>query len=318
MDELQSEPQTEPHDDTAAPEVTRLHRSTTRKVFGGVAGGIGERFDVDANIVRVVFVVLAFAYGLGAAIYLAMWVLIPRSSVEAADVAAEEELDPARVRWLRYALPLGVVVLVILIIAAFHGALGFGGLSVIWLLFLILIAIVALRAPARRLTFRRLLALCFLGFLSFLILLLGSFLIAVHVIGVPLKGGSGVKQWRPATIAEVQRTYHSAFGSSTIDLSSVKFAPGETVAFTATQGVGVLTVDVPTNVTLDLRTHVGIGKVQNGSFQLVGSATSGASKVTLDLNLQVGIGEIQINRPGAAFLIPIAPRTPNPPAPPSS
>ena len=33
---------------------------------------IGERFDVDANIVRVVFVVLTVLYGLGAAIYLAM------------------------------------------------------------------------------------------------------------------------------------------------------------------------------------------------------------------------------------------------------
>src|ERR1700690_1098741 len=78
------------HDETMGPDVdapappphdttTTLHRSATKRVFGGVAGGIAERFDIDANIVRVVFVVLTFLFGLGAAIYLAMWVLIPQS-----------------------------------------------------------------------------------------------------------------------------------------------------------------------------------------------------------------------------------------------
>ena len=64
-------------DDAPQPEGATLHRSNTKKVFGGVAGGLAERFDVDANIVRVVFVVLALVYGLGIAIYLAMWALIP-------------------------------------------------------------------------------------------------------------------------------------------------------------------------------------------------------------------------------------------------
>jgi len=37
-----------------APKATGLRRSTKRRMVGGVAGGIGERFDIDANIVRVV------------------------------------------------------------------------------------------------------------------------------------------------------------------------------------------------------------------------------------------------------------------------
>src|ERR1035438_1553913 len=65
---------------------TRLRRSTKRRMVGGVAGGIAERFDIDANIVRVVFVVLTVLYGLGAAIYLAMWVLIPQSGSPPDDV----------------------------------------------------------------------------------------------------------------------------------------------------------------------------------------------------------------------------------------
>lgn len=84
-------------DDDVTTVTTTLHRSSTKKVFGGVAGGISERFDVDANIVRVVFVVLALVYGLGVAIYLAMWVLIPRSPVSETDeVVPVEELNHAR------------------------------------------------------------------------------------------------------------------------------------------------------------------------------------------------------------------------------
>src|SRR5665213_1874351 len=68
-----------PSPEPEAAKETLLRRSTKRRMVGGVAGGIAERFDVDANIVRVVFVVLTVLYGLGAAIYLAMWVLIPQS-----------------------------------------------------------------------------------------------------------------------------------------------------------------------------------------------------------------------------------------------
>ncbi|MHB8379282.1 MAG: PspC domain-containing protein [Acidimicrobiales bacterium] len=308
------EPLQPDHDETK--NETTLHRSATKKVFGGVAGGISERFDVDANIVRVVFVVLALAYGLGAAVYLAMWVLIPRSTIDAAVVAREEELDASRVRWLRYALPFGVLVLAVIVITAFHHVLRFGaGLSVVWLIFLVVIAIVALRAPARRLTFRRLLALAFLSLLSFLILVAGSFLIVVQVIGVPLRGGSGVKEWRPSTTAEMPRVYHGAFGVSTIDLRNVHFTAG-TWSIVATQGVGEIVVYVPANVTVDLRTHVGIGNVQNNLFQTNVPTSSAAAlrarSVNLNLNLQVGLGQIQITRTGNAYV------SPTPPKPPSS
>jgi len=317
------EPLNTDHDDatsdtkTETKESTTLHRSTTKKVFGGVAGGISERFDVDANIVRVVFVVLAFAYGLGAAIYLAMWALIPRSTSGGDVVATEEELDPSRVRWLRYALPLGVLVLAVVVISAFHHVIRLGaGLSVVWLIFLVVIAIIALRVPARRLTFRRLLALAFLGFLSFLILVSGSFLIAVAVIGVPLKGGSGMKEWHPATVAEVQHVYRGAFGVSTIDLRNVPFTPG-TWSITATQSVGELIVYVPSNVTIDLRTHVGIGNVQEfQAFSTPSSTTKRAKTVHLDLNLQVGIGNIQISRNGDAQVYYISPPKPSTPSAP--
>src|SRR5580692_10007780 len=98
------------------PKPTGLRRSTKRRMIGGVAGGIGERFDIDANIVRVVFVVLSFLYGLGIAIYLAMWVLIPQSGRPADDLAdGDDAPSTSNVRLLRYVLLAGVVVAVVIV-----------------------------------------------------------------------------------------------------------------------------------------------------------------------------------------------------------
>ncbi len=60
-------------------EKKRLYRSGKDKLLGGVCGGIGEYFDVDPVIIRLIWVVLAIA-SLGTAIlvYLILWVIIPR------------------------------------------------------------------------------------------------------------------------------------------------------------------------------------------------------------------------------------------------
>src|SRR5271167_3813360 len=97
------------------PGASTLHRSRTKKVFGGVAGGIGERFDVDPNIVRVVFVVLALVYGLGIAIYLALWALVPRTPSEGDEETVVDVVSQKRrVRWIRYAVILGVIALFVI------------------------------------------------------------------------------------------------------------------------------------------------------------------------------------------------------------
>ena len=295
MDEPLDTNDVTPPESAPEPETVTLHRSATKKVFGGVAGGLAERFDVDANIVRVVFVVLALIYGLGIAIYLAMWALIPRAaSTEGADVEPLE--NEPHVRWLRYAIPLGVVVLAAIFISTIHGLPVFGkSFALLWVIFLMVLAVLALFTPARRLTFRRLVALAFLAFVSLIIVISGIFLATIQVLGVPLEGGSGVKQWSPTTQAEIQRDYHGAFGTSTINLSNVSFSG--TTYVTATQGVGLLSVEVPPGVTVDLRTHVGLGNVQD-SRDVNGSSSLPVehAHAVLVLNLEVGIGQIQYSR----------------------
>ncbi len=57
----------------------RLYLSNTERKIAGVCGGLGEFFNVDPTIVRVLFILLVvFSLGFGILAYLAMWAVIPR------------------------------------------------------------------------------------------------------------------------------------------------------------------------------------------------------------------------------------------------
>ncbi len=55
----------------------RLYRSSTNKVIGGVSAGLGDYFDLDPVLVRVLFVLLALFGGGGVFIYIVLWIVIP-------------------------------------------------------------------------------------------------------------------------------------------------------------------------------------------------------------------------------------------------
>lgn len=55
-----------------------LYRSRTNKKIAGICGGIGEYFNIDPTIVRVVFFILLLPGGLpGLLPYLVLWIIIP-------------------------------------------------------------------------------------------------------------------------------------------------------------------------------------------------------------------------------------------------
>jgi phage shock protein PspC (stress-responsive transcriptional regulator) len=56
---------------------TRLYRSTTDKVIGGVCGGLGDYLNIDPVIVRIIFVLLAIFGGSGVLVYIILWIVIP-------------------------------------------------------------------------------------------------------------------------------------------------------------------------------------------------------------------------------------------------
>lgn len=59
-----------------------LRRSRTDRMVSGVAGGLGEYFDVDPVIFRVLFAVLSFFGGVGLVMYGLAWLLVPEPEVE--------------------------------------------------------------------------------------------------------------------------------------------------------------------------------------------------------------------------------------------
>lgn len=72
---------------------TRLVRSASDKVFGGVCGGLARYFGVDSTIVRVVFV-LAVLSGLSPLIYLILWAVMPLEATALTPPAALPGADP--------------------------------------------------------------------------------------------------------------------------------------------------------------------------------------------------------------------------------
>lgn len=77
--------------------VKQLHRSTDKRILLGVCGGLGEYFDVDPVLVRVIFVLLVFAGFSGIFLYVVLAFIMP--SEEKLDVhpreAARSTLDEA-------------------------------------------------------------------------------------------------------------------------------------------------------------------------------------------------------------------------------
>ncbi len=58
----------------------RLFRDENHKLVGGVCSGIANYFDVDIAIIRVVFLIALFSFGIGFIPYLILWIAVPSSA----------------------------------------------------------------------------------------------------------------------------------------------------------------------------------------------------------------------------------------------
>jgi phage shock protein PspC (stress-responsive transcriptional regulator) len=71
----------------------RLTRSETDRVIAGVCGGVAHYLEVDPVLVRLLFVLLTFASGMGVVIYLILWFIMPLETSEANTAVLRENLD---------------------------------------------------------------------------------------------------------------------------------------------------------------------------------------------------------------------------------
>ncbi|MDP2872302.1 MAG: PspC domain-containing protein [Bacillota bacterium] len=63
----------------------RLYRSKVNNIIGGVCGGLAEYLDIDPTIVRLAWILSAFAGGLGLLAYIVAWLIIPPHPEHARD-----------------------------------------------------------------------------------------------------------------------------------------------------------------------------------------------------------------------------------------
>ncbi len=75
----------------------RLRKSSSDRVMFGVAGGLAEHLDIDSTLVRVAFVVLGFASGIGLIAYIVLALVMPEAVEGAAptqDSMPEQDSTP--------------------------------------------------------------------------------------------------------------------------------------------------------------------------------------------------------------------------------
>lgn len=59
----------------------RLYRSRESRMIAGVCGGLGEYFDMDPTLVRLILVTAALVGGSGLLAYILAWIIIPERPI---------------------------------------------------------------------------------------------------------------------------------------------------------------------------------------------------------------------------------------------
>ncbi len=94
----------------------KLERSEQDKVVAGVCGGIATYLDIEAIWVRLLFILLAFASGMGLVIYLVLWLIMPQMDGAGAGTAVlKENLDDMGHSAKRLSQPSAIGVILILL-----------------------------------------------------------------------------------------------------------------------------------------------------------------------------------------------------------
>lgn len=67
-------------------QVKKLYRSRTDRTLGGVCGGLGEYLAIDSTLIRILFIVLAFAGGPGLFAYIIMLFVVPEEPLGSTEI----------------------------------------------------------------------------------------------------------------------------------------------------------------------------------------------------------------------------------------
>lgn len=74
-------------------EIKKLYRSREDRYIAGLAGGLGDYFHMDANIWRIIFIVLTFTGGVGLILYLIGFIIVPENPSQESQPSKIKEKD---------------------------------------------------------------------------------------------------------------------------------------------------------------------------------------------------------------------------------
>jgi phage shock protein PspC (stress-responsive transcriptional regulator) len=273
----------------------RLTRSSSDKVLGGLAGGLGRYFDIDPIIFRIGFVVLALAGGAGVLAYIAGWVLVP-----ADPAAGEEPADRSKAATIAGGVVLALAALVLIGPGIFFLAPPLIGVGLIALVGLLLYRAAGgdpdAGGVARRIGLALLLVVVSLtGFVAVAVgaavgggaviaglviavgaaltvsafiggqrwLVLPALILAIPLgfvaaAGLDVNGGIGDRDYQPTRVSELRDGYELGIGELRVDLTQVDLPPGRT-PLKLDMGIGSVRVIVPDDVCVASDVRVGAG-----------------------------------------------------------
>lgn len=117
---------------------SRMVRSETDRMIAGVCGGLAAYLGVDPVLVRLAFVILFLASGIGLAIYAILWIVVPTPSRVQPEIRLMDEMndDPSALK-TRFS-PAATVGVLLILFGAFFLLSQIGGLpGYIWPIILI-------------------------------------------------------------------------------------------------------------------------------------------------------------------------------------
>lgn len=136
------------------------------------------------------------------------------------------------------------------------------------------------------------------GVVLTVVLVLGS------VLDVPIAGGVGDRDVRPASVDDLRDDYRLGIGQLLLDLSGLSPTDleGTSRRVDVEVGIGEAVVIVAEDVSVQVRAHAGVGDVtvfgsSNGGVDVERTASpEGPLLALLELDVSVGLGEVEVRR----------------------
>jgi phage shock protein PspC (stress-responsive transcriptional regulator) len=82
-------------DKFSSPGYHRIYRDPDHRVIGGVCSGMGAYWDIDPVILRIIFIALILAGGIGVIVYLILYIVLPEAKTTAQKI--EMKGDPVNI-----------------------------------------------------------------------------------------------------------------------------------------------------------------------------------------------------------------------------